>query len=71
MASLKWDKASCPTILFAAKTRGKTRLVQYVIIAKNPFKTSIDALQVIVTSQAGVGYHCYYTRPRAKPEVEC
>ena len=26
---------------------------------------------VIVISQAGVGYHCYYTRPRVKPEVEC
>ena len=26
---------------------------------------------VIVISQAQVGYHCYYTRPRAKPEVEC
>ena len=26
---------------------------------------------VIVISQAGVGYRCYYTRPMAKPEVEC
>ena len=26
---------------------------------------------VIVISQVGVGYHYYYTRPRAKPEVEC
>ena len=26
---------------------------------------------VIVISQAGVGYHCYYIRPSAKPEVEC
>ena len=26
---------------------------------------------VIVISQAGVGYHCYYTSLRAKPEVEC
>ena len=26
---------------------------------------------VVVISQAGVGYHCYYTRPRVKPEVEC
>ena len=26
------------------KTHGKTRLVQYVITAKNPFKTSIDTL---------------------------
>ena len=26
---------------------------------------------VIVISQAGVGYHCYYTRLRVKPEVEC
>ena len=26
---------------------------------------------VIVISQAGVEYHCYYAKPRAKPEVEC
>ena len=26
---------------------------------------------VIVISQAQVGYHCYYTRSRAKPQVEC
>ena len=31
-----------------SKTHGKTRLVQYVITAKNPFKTSIDALQVML-----------------------
>ena len=30
------------------KTHGKTRLVQYIITAKNPFKTSIDALQVML-----------------------
>ena len=28
-------------------------------------------IYVIVISQAGVGYHCYYMRPRAKPEVKC
>ena len=27
-------------------------------------------IYVIVISQAGVGYHCYYTRPKAKPKVE-
>ena len=26
---------------------------------------------VIVISQAQVGYHCYYTRPRARPKVKC
>ena len=36
------------TILFAAKTSGKTRLVQYVITAKNLFKTSIYSLKVII-----------------------
>ena len=30
-----------------------------------------DIVYVIVISQAGVGYHCYYTRLRAKAEVEC
>ena len=35
-------------MLFAAKTHGKTRLVQYVITAKSSFKTSIDALQVML-----------------------
>ena len=28
-------------------------------------------IYVIVISQAPVGYHCYYTRPRAKPKVKC
>ena len=28
------------------KTCSKTRMLQYIITAKNPFKTSIDALQV-------------------------
>ena len=32
--------------IFAGKTCGKTRLLQYVITAKHLFKTSIDALQV-------------------------
>ena len=31
----------------------------------------IFARYVIVISQAQVGYHCYYARPREKPEVEC
>ena len=37
-------KLDVSTILFAAKTSGKTRLVQYVITAKNLFKTSIAIL---------------------------
>ena len=30
--------------IFAGKTHGITRLLQYIITAKNLFKTSIDAL---------------------------
>ena len=36
------------TMLFTAKTHGKTRLVQYVIPAKSPFKTSKDTLQIML-----------------------
>ena len=39
------------TVLFAEKSSGKTRSVHYVIIAKNPFKTNIDALQAIKFSK--------------------
>ena len=35
-------------MLFAAKTHSKTRLVQYIITVKSPFKTSIDSLQVML-----------------------
>ena len=35
------------TILFAAKSSSKTRLVQYVITAKNLFKTGINTLETI------------------------
>ena len=31
------------------------------------FRSIIDLNLVIVV----VGYHCYYTRPRAQPKVEC
>ena len=36
--------------VFAAKTSSETRLVQYIITAKNPFITSIDALEVMLLS---------------------
>ena len=51
-AWLLWNAAqlSAYTILFAAKTSGKTGLVQYVITAKNLFKTSINALEVILSN---------------------
>ena len=45
MASLKYSKlAAAFTMLFAAKICSKTGLVQYVITAISPFKTSIDSL---------------------------
>ena len=31
--------------------------------------TSTSRISLLL--QAQVGYHCYYKRPRAKPEVEC
>ena len=43
-------KLAAFTILFTAKACGETRLVQYVITAKNPFKTNIDTLQVILSN---------------------
>ena len=52
MASLKYNVALklAPFAIFAAKTCGKTRLLQYIITAKNPFKISIDTLQVMLLS---------------------
>ena len=47
MASLKCGKLAA-FIIFAAKTHSKIRLLQYIITAKNPFKTSIDALLVML-----------------------
>ena len=35
---------------YLLQTHGKTRLVQYVITAKNPFKTSVDSLQVMLSN---------------------
>ena len=43
-------KLTAFTILFATKTSSKTRLVQYLITAKNLFKTSIDALEVMLSN---------------------
>ena len=43
-------KLAAFTILFTATACGETRLVQYVITAKNPFKTSIDTLQVMLSN---------------------
>ena len=34
-------------------------------------KETTTRVYVIVVSQALVGYRCYYTRPRTKPEIEC
>ena len=48
MASLNAAKLAAFSTLCAAKTCGKTRLVQYVITAKSPLKTGIDSLQVIL-----------------------
>ena len=45
MASQNVAKLTAFTI-FAAKTHSKSRLLHYIITAKNPFETSIDALQV-------------------------
>ena len=42
-------KLAAFTILFTAKACGET-LVQYIITAKNPFKTSIDTLQIILSN---------------------
>ena len=50
MAYLKCSKASCLYNVIAAKSCDKTRLVQYIIPGKSPFKTSIDALQVMLSS---------------------
>ena len=50
MASLNVAKLAAFTMLFTAKIRGKSRLVQYVITAKSPFKTSIDSLKVILSN---------------------
>ena len=41
MASLYYAKLTFFTMLFTAKTNGKTRLVWYVITANNLFKASI------------------------------
>ena len=41
---------------FTAKTHSKTRWLQYVITAKNPVKTSIDPLQVMLLNFKNV-YH--------------
>ena len=40
-------KLAAFTILFTEKSHGKTRSVQFVIIAKNPFKTSIDTYKLL------------------------
>ena len=48
MAYLKHSKASCLYNVIAAKSCGKTRSVQYIIPGKSPFKTSIDALQLML-----------------------
>ena len=50
MASLNAAKLASFTMLFTAKTHGKSRLVQYVITAKSRFKTSIDTLQVMLST---------------------
>ena len=50
MASLKSGNASCLYNIIRCKTNGKTRLVQYVITAKSLFKTSIYALEVMLSS---------------------
>ena len=49
-AWLLWNAAqlSAYTILFTAKTSGITGLVQYIITAENLFKTSINALEVML-----------------------
>ena len=49
--------------IFAGKTRGKTRLLQYVITAKNLFKTSIDALQVMLLNFKNVYHKIFVCRP--------
>ena len=36
--------------IVTAKTHSKTRLVQYVIIAKNPLKTTTDTLHVMLSN---------------------
>ena len=51
--------------IFAGKTRGKTRLLQYVITAKNLFKTSIDALQVMLLNFKNVYHKIFVCRPWA------
>ena len=49
MASQNVAKPAVFTIV-TAKTHSKTRLVQYVIIAKNPLKTSIETLHVMLSN---------------------
>ena len=50
MASLNQGKASCPYNIICFKTSGKGRLVRYIIIARNLFKTSIYALEVMLSN---------------------
>ena len=50
MASLYYGDASCLYNIILCKSRGKTRLVQYVIKAKNLFKTNIYTLEVMLSN---------------------
>ena len=43
-------KANCLYKIIHCKTSSKTRLVQYIITAKNVFKTSIYALEVMLST---------------------
>ena len=43
----------------------------FMMFEHNLIKGGEQVDYIIVISQTEVRYHCYYTRLRAKPEVEC
>ena len=54
-------------MLFAAKTRGKTRLIQYIIIVESPFKTSTGTLQVMLSNFKNIYIPQEFCLPALEP----